>query len=123
MLRRHLLLAALAAALPLPATADERDLTAAEIDALLSGNTAVGEWGGTPYRQHFAADGRTVYIAEGRPPSPGRWRTDAEAGTYESWWEQTGWTSYRVTTDGETHYWLDGTGSHAFTVEEGDTTQ
>ena len=35
-------------------------LSAAQIDSLLSGNTAVGAWSGTAYRQYFDASGTTL---------------------------------------------------------------
>ena len=59
-----------------PSQAAERQLNAAEIEAALAGNTVEGNWKGTPFRQFFAKNGTTTYVAEGSAPSPGKWRAD-----------------------------------------------
>lgn len=89
-----------------PANADRAKLTAAEVTALLSGNTAVGDWRGTPYRQYFGVNGTTIYVAKARPPSPGRWKVDQENGDYCSWWEQSGWSCYGIERDGVGYVWV-----------------
>lgn len=87
------------------ARADGEKLSAAEVMSLLNGNTAIGDWRGRPYRQYFAADGTTVYMAEGSPPSPGRWKVDETSGDYCSWWERSGWGCYGVERDGSDYVW------------------
>lgn len=89
------------------ARADARRLTAAEIEQALSGNTIEGQWAGRPYKQHFAADGTTVYVETGRPPSTGRWKADAGQDAYCSWWEVSGWACYQVLDGGpDTIIWV-----------------
>ena len=56
--------------LALPAQAQSVKLKAHEIDTLLSGNTAVGKWDGTAYRQFFDADGTTIYCRTCGPRLP-----------------------------------------------------
>ena len=55
-----------------------------EIGALLTGNTAVGVWNGTPYRQYFNADGSTIFAQEGARSARGEWRVEGEE--YQSRW-------------------------------------
>ncbi len=104
-----------------PARAEPVSLTADEVTALLTGNTAVGDWSGTAYRQYFAADGTTIYHAEGAPPDTGQWRVNAETGAYESLWRSGGWSGYDVARDGDRYLWIvHGSGdAQAFTVVEG----
>ena len=85
---------------------DGSQLTGAEVIALLSGNTAVGDWRGTPYKQFFAEGGSTSYVEEGRPASAGRWKTDPETGDYCSWWERGGWSCYGVEREGDGYVWV-----------------
>ena len=54
------------------AGADPVPLTAGEIEILLAGNTALGDWQGDTYRQYFATDGATIYAVEGRRSARGR---------------------------------------------------
>ena len=51
-------------------------LTGDEIRALLTGNTAIGRWEGTKYRQFFGADGVTIFAQEGARSARGEWRVD-----------------------------------------------
>ncbi|MCG8361194.1 MAG: hypothetical protein MI920_37020 [Kiloniellales bacterium] len=88
------------------AQADDKKLTAADVEALLAGNTAVGDWKGTPYRQFFAANGSTTYLAEGSEPSPGKWKVDQATGDYCSWWERSGWDCYGVEREGDGYVWV-----------------
>jgi len=119
--RRHILGLALGLALGASAAhADPATLTAAEIDALLSGNTAVGDWNGTPYRQWFAENGITVYVPKGGRPDRGKWRVNPETDDYESWWEQSGWSRYGIARAGDTLLWVETSGkTHPFAVLEG----
>lgn len=104
----------------LPAPAAEVRLSAAEIEAVLAGNTIVGTWSGTPYRQYYGTDGSTIYVPEGRTPDEGRWRTDPETDMYDSWWESTGWTPYAlVRTEAGGLAWVNGDKLEPFRVLEG----
>ncbi|MDU8942279.1 hypothetical protein [Ovoidimarina sediminis] len=92
-MHRRIALSLLAAALAAPAWAETRRLTAAEIEALLSGRKITGAWNGKAYSQTFAATGHTVYIPKGGRPDAGRWRVNPETDSYESFWERSGWSS------------------------------
>jgi len=78
------------------AKADERKLGAAEIEQMLAGNTVDGNWKGTPFKQFFAADGSTTYLAEGAQPSAGKWKVDAAKDQYCSWWQGSAWDCYDI---------------------------
>ena len=80
--------------------AAERKLTAVEIRLALTGNTIEGNWRGTPYRSYFAADGTTIYLAQGSEPTTGRWRADVAKGQYCSQWGAFGWDCYDIFSDG-----------------------
>ena len=88
------------------AWADDQRLGAAEVEALLSGNTAVGDWRGTAYRQYFSEGGTTTYLQEGGVPSQGRWKADPASGDYCSWWERSGWSCYGIERDGDGYVWV-----------------
>ena len=103
--------------------AEAAQLSADLITALLSGNTAVGDWSGTPYRQYFAANGRTVYLPAGGRPDQGRWRVNAETDQYESWWQNSDWTGYTIIETGNGYAWVSRGKLHAFTIVEGDQLQ
>ncbi|MEL6219681.1 MAG: hypothetical protein AAFR79_14630 [Pseudomonadota bacterium] len=101
-------------------SADPVTLTAAEVSALLSGRTAVGDWNGTPYRQYFDPNGRTVYQPKGGRPDEGKWRTSSATAAYESWWERSGWSGYAIAREQDTLYWVESSGKrHAFEVVDG----
>lgn len=109
------------------AMADERKLDAAEIAALLTGNTALGENRGRPTRQSFQANGITFYLEKDAPPTRGRWRVDEARGKYCSLWAMGGWSCYDVTTNGESgeaalyHWSLPGSDYHSpFTMLPGE---
>ena len=83
------------------------DMTGAEIEAALAGNTTDGVWGEalTPYRQYFGVDGGTTYVEHGGPPSEGRWWTTGDA--YCSTWGPISTPScYQVRREGETLPWV-----------------
>ncbi len=96
----------------------EVELTAAEIEKTIAGNTISGDWN-DKYKQYFRADGFTMYIPEGGSGDEGKWRVNAAENTYESWWESTGWTPYKISRDGETYFWIDKSGKYPFEVMEG----
>ena len=123
--RRHAL-ALLLAGLALPAEAGEApaqagviQLTAAQIDELLRGNTITGTWSGSAYTQYFAESGMTVYLPEGGRPDQGRWRTNAETDRYESWWRMSDWSGYRVMMTNDGYAWVNGEALEPFTVQAG----
>ena len=97
-----------------------QQLTAAEIEDVLAGNTIDGSWGTDDYLQYFAEDGTTIYVPDDGQRAEGRWRVDPETGVYESWWISTGWTPYVVVDvpDGD-YAWLNGDRVETFTVKEG----
>jgi hypothetical protein len=102
------------------AAADPVPMTAGEIEALLGGNTALGDWQGDIYRQYFATDGATIYAVEGRRSSRGRWRVVDETDAYESWWPGSGWDAYAVLRNGDAMIWMDAQGvQFGFEVVEG----
>ena len=82
------LVAGLAALVLQPADSrpDEK-LTADEIQKLLDGRTALGNWRGTETRQYFASNGATtIYLPKGGPPDEGKWKVDQAKNQYCSWW-------------------------------------
>ncbi len=82
MIARLTLIAALAMATPVAAQSVK--LKAHEIEALLTGNTAIGTWDGAPYRQYFGSDGTTIYAQEGSRSARGEWRVDGERDEYRA---------------------------------------
>lgn len=104
-----------------PVWADTETLTAAEIEALLSGNTIDGNWAGTVYKQYFADSGATTYVPDGGMADLGKWRVNADENLYESWWTNADWTGYAITRVDGGYAWIDSAGdTHPFTVMEGD---
>jgi len=104
----------------LPVEAASVRLTAEEIEDLLAGNTIVGTWSGSSYRQYYSPDGTTTYVpGEGRKEE-GRWRTDPETNEYESWWRSTGWVHYAMVRTEEGGYaWINGDRLEPFEVLDG----
>ncbi len=104
-------------------SADEKTLTAAEIERLLTGNTAVGRWVDHNYRQYFGDDGSTIYAQENARSSLGRWRINRAKNHYESWWERAGWgAGYSIVFKDDVYYWVSSVGStepQAFEVVSG----
>lgn len=90
---------------PAAGYADEK-LTADEIQVLLKGHTALGNWRGAETRQYFDADGSTIYLDVDTSPEEGKWKVDEAKNQYCSWWERTGWSCYNVETDGRMYYWV-----------------
>jgi hypothetical protein len=86
------------------AAADPVKMTGAEIAAALTGHSVEGVWGSTPYVSSFDAHGGTVYTAEGRAPSHGRWSVKGDQ--YCSVWEQSGEACYGLERDGDTIIWV-----------------
>jgi len=94
-------------AMAAPATAQSVKLQAHEIDALLSGNTAVGKWEGERYRQFFASDGSTIYAQDGARSTLGQWRVDPERDEYQSIWPRDAdWEGSYVMEFAGDYYWV-----------------
>ena len=93
-----------------PAVADPVKMTGPEIATTLTGHSVEGVWGSTRYVSSFDAHGGTVYTAEGRAPSHGRWSVKGDQ--YCSVWEQSGESCYDLERDGDTIIWIvPGTGA------------
>ncbi|MDT8326069.1 MAG: hypothetical protein RQ750_01605 [Roseovarius sp.] len=122
-MRRRCFIAALAAAMLgpwLPVAAAPMPIIADEITKLLSGNTIVGTWSGTRYRQYFDANGTTTYATEGGRPDDGRWRINPDTNEYESWWRSTGWTPYLLVRKDDGGYaWVNGERYEFFDIVKG----
>ena len=59
------------AAAGISASAAPVRLKTAEISATLSGNTVIGTWNTTEFRQYFDAGGSTVYVPRSGSPASG----------------------------------------------------
>ena len=82
-------------------------LQAHEIDALLSGNTVVGQWEGAKYAQYFDPDGHTIYAQDGSRSARGQWRTDPEQDEFQSIWPSDAeWQGWFVMEFGGDFYWV-----------------
>jgi len=118
--RRTFIAGVALATLTATGAASEEKMTAAEILALLNGNTIIGSWSGTAYRSYYGDGGLTIYAPEGGQPERGRWRVNEETDQYESWWEHSGWTPYSVVrTDDGGYAWLHSGELQPFSVLEG----
>ncbi|MEM7268526.1 MAG: hypothetical protein AAF401_04650 [Pseudomonadota bacterium] len=87
--------------------AEPQRMTAAEIEPLLTGNTAVGEWRGRWYRQLFRADGSTIYAEKGRRSALGEWRVNSETDDFESLWPGGAWEPFGVARIDGGLFWLE----------------
>ncbi|MEL7280672.1 MAG: hypothetical protein AAFY35_02700 [Pseudomonadota bacterium] len=94
-------------------------MTAPQIEALLSGNTIRGTWNGDPYTQFFDANGLTVYFPEGGRPDQGKWRVNGETDQYESWWERSNWSGYTIMMTNGGFAWVSRGELQPFEVFEG----
>jgi hypothetical protein len=106
MLRRTAL-TLIAAILAAPASAQSVKLKAHEIEALLSGNTAVGTWEGASYRQYFASDGSTIYAQKDTRSTLGQWRVDEGRDEYQSIWPRDAdWEGWFIMEYAGAYYWV-----------------
>lgn len=104
----------------LVAHAETEHLRAQDIEALLSGNTIVGQWSGTAYRQFFGTDGQTIYVATDGRREVGQWRVNPQTDDYESWWRSTGWTPYAMVLSENAGYaWVNGDRLETFELLDG----
>ena len=73
----------------------------------MSGNTAVGKWDGTAYRQYFAPDGSTIFAQDGTRSARGEWRVDDVADEYQSLWSgDENWEGWFVMEFGGVWFWV-----------------
>lgn len=94
-----------AVCIAVPAHAQSVKLQEHEIEILLSGNTAVGLWDGTPYRQYFDPDGTTIYAQDDVRSTTGRWRVQGEE--YQSVWPPNDtWDGWFVMEYNGDFYWV-----------------
>lgn len=118
MLARLILLLAVFSAFVL-AQDKETNMTPEEFQEILSGNTMIGEWAGTPYRQYFSENGTTIYLSNGSQ-SEGTWRI-ADDGKYCSVWPPSSAEAcYTVTRKGEELIWYSGSNRYLAVVVKGD---
>lgn len=96
-------------------------VSAADLQEALAGNTAIGNWLGTDYRQFFDADGATIYLPEGGAESMGKWQVVESTGLFESLWnDRPPWTAYEVHRNGDTWFWTgQGVELSEFVIVEG----
>lgn len=86
-----------------PAAAMHDELSGAEIREWIGGNTIVGVWAGSHYRQFFHADGITAYQVKGVALEFGRWWvTDTD---FCALYVNGGQVCYRVARHGDTLVW------------------
>lgn len=91
----------------LMAQAQAVKLSGDEIRSLLTGNTAIGRWGGAKYRQYFGVDGVTIYAQQGARSTRGTWRVDDDRQEYQSIWPRDAeWEGWFVMEFGDTYYWV-----------------
>jgi hypothetical protein len=97
----------------------ETKMTPEEFQKILSGNTMIGEWDSSSYRQYFSENGTTIYLSNGSQ-SEGTWRI-ADDGKYCSVWPPSpAETCYTVTRRGEELIWYSGDNRYPAIVVEGD---
>lgn len=107
--RKYLFFAGILAVLGVWAWYASRDLP--ELDgpaarAALAGNTVVGVWEGTPYRQYFAPDGSTTYVWNGDEPVTGEWQVTGEGGVCTRLPPSRQWNCNGVWKQGELVVWV-----------------
>ena len=121
MIRQVCFSLALAVSLPSLLHAQSVKLQSYEINALLTGNTAVGIWNGQAYRQYFGTDGVTIYAQRGARSVRGEWRIDVERHEYQSIWPRDedweGW--FVMEWDGDFYWVSKSTPPTPFDIEEG----
>lgn len=93
----------------LPASAEERNLTGAEIEAALSDHSFRGDDGGRVTEQIFQRGGTTYYSVDANQ-SRGVWQVRGDQ--YCSKWPPgDNWACYNVTVDGDRLTFVSGTGT------------
>lgn len=120
-MKRRAFLICIALIWPALASGQSVKLQANEIDALLSGNTAIGTWNGAAYRQFFDPDGVTLYAQRDARTARGDWRVDAERDEYQSIWpREEDWEGWFVMEWNGDFYWVSkSTPPTPFRIEQG----
>ena len=88
------------------AQAEPVSVPAAEIRALLNGNTVHGTWSGEEYKQYFDPSGSTIYAPRKSQSTAGKWRVNDKTDQYESWWERSGWSAYGIAREDGQLFWI-----------------
>ncbi len=101
------------------ALAQENMMTADDIARLLSGNTIEGQWDGTAYKSYFDPDGTTIFVPVNADALTGKWRVNAQAGEFESFFDAVGWTGYAVLRTDAGFAWMKDGVAYPFAVLEG----
>ncbi|MEI4260501.1 hypothetical protein [Roseovarius sp. D0-M9] len=99
--------------------AQETNMSVAELEQLLTGNTAEGVWDGVRYKSYFGPDGTTVYDPQDGDALTGKWRVNPDTGNFESFWDAVGWTPYAVLQTDSGYAWVRGGELYPFDVIEG----
>lgn len=100
-------------------TAQDTALSASEVEGLLTGNTAEGQWDGKSYRSYFGADGTTIFAPSKGETLTGKWRVNPETGQYDSFWDTIGWTAYTVLRTEDGYAWHKDDKSYPFSLLQG----
>ena len=103
------------------AHAQEPNMTAAELEDLLTGNTVEGQWDGVGYKSYFGPNGTTIYDPQDGDALTGRWRVNQQTGQFESFWDAVGWTSYSVLRTAAGYAWGRDGKTYPFAIVEGRT--
>lgn len=100
----------------LPLKAEQTPLTQEQMQALLTGNTAIGGEGDSAWRQYFDPDGSTPYLPAGGKVDIGKWKI-TEDNKYMSWWRGSGWSTYTMTGDENEVTWIAEDGETKFPAQ------
>lgn len=97
----------------------EMALTQEEFTQMLLGNTLIGEWAGSPYKQFFDRGGNTIYLGDDGQRSQGYWRI-REDGFYCSTWPPGQIENcYKVTLQDNQLLWYSGEDRYSSYIVEG----
>lgn len=86
--------------------AERAKMTQQAFTQLLTGNSMVGVWGTTEYRQYFAPGGSTTYVQRDASPTHGTWRIAADGQYCSRWPPSPNESCYQVERDGDDLFWL-----------------
>ena len=116
------LLTAASALHAMAAIAAERPLKGPEIEALIKGNTAVGQSDKGEWKQFFEKSGDTAYSRGGEQPSHGSWEIRGDK-FCSQWPPNDRWSCYDVTGDFEaipkTITWIAGSTTYPAAMQDG----
>jgi hypothetical protein len=97
----------------------EMALTQEEFTQMLVGNTLIGEWAGSPYKQFFDRGGNTIYLGDDGQRSQDYWRI-REDGFYCSTWPPGQIENcYKVTLQDNQLLWYSGKDRYSSYIVEG----